>query len=269
MLMSLTACSSCSGKEQPIAEPTPEVTTVVEQPTPEVKAEPTVAPTPEKKEPEPEVVQKPEAEPTAEPKPEPTVEPTPEPKVEEVKAVSLEAKVGGNHNVGDTLSASDFTVTVKMSDGSTLKNPAGWQADKLTLDSESTKITVTYGELSSTVTVKAVAQQAQQPAPEPQQPARKYPASAYEPISQQAKEDFYNHTISHGAQTFEVINSYNERWDCVGWPMENGDYIAFFGIHYYEQFGKWGIVYGTPKTSGIQNIGPYNGTLEFLYDALE
>ncbi len=72
-----------------------------------------------------------------------------------VTVASVSATVSGTHYIGDTLSGSDFTVTVKMSNGSTLTNPAGWSAAPLTLSAASTNITVTYGGVSGVVTVSA------------------------------------------------------------------------------------------------------------------
>lgn len=156
---------------------------------------------------EPEVVAEPdEPEVVAEPdKPEVVAEP--EPEKEPATAVSISAKVSGTHYVGDTLTAADFTITVNMSDGSTVKNPAGWNADKLTLDSESTVITVTYNGLSTTVTVKAQQKQQaqpQQPATEPEpsvgEPpiAGGWPASAYGAVTDAAIADCYNYAVAHG-----------------------------------------------------------------------
>ncbi|GEM_PF-2417452 len=68
---------------------------------------------------------------------------------------SVSATVSGTHYIGDTLTGADFTVTVKMSDGTTLTNPAGWAAAPLTLSAASTNITVTYGGVSGVVTVSA------------------------------------------------------------------------------------------------------------------
>lgn len=93
---------------------------------------------------------------------------------------SITAKVSGTHYVGDTLSGSDFTVTVTMSDGSTLTNPAGWSASPLKLSAESNKITVSYSSISSTITVKASKKAAAKPAEnKPAAPAKTY-SSDYE-----------------------------------------------------------------------------------------
>lgn len=93
---------------------------------------------------------------------------------------SITAKVSGTHYVGDTLSGSDFTVTVTMSDGSTLTNPAGWSASPLKLSAESNKITVSYSGISSDITVKASKKAAAKPAEnKPATPAKTY-SSDYE-----------------------------------------------------------------------------------------
>lgn len=93
---------------------------------------------------------------------------------------SITAKVSGTHYVGDTLSGSDFTVTVTMSDGSTLTNPAGWSASPLKLSAESNKITVSYNGILSAITVKASKKAATKPAEnKPAAPAKTY-SSDYE-----------------------------------------------------------------------------------------
>ncbi len=74
---------------------------------------------------------------------------------EAVTVQSVSAVVNGTHYVGETLSGSDFTVTVTMSDGSTLTNPAGWSANPLSLTSTSNLITVAYSGASVTITVNA------------------------------------------------------------------------------------------------------------------
>lgn len=80
---------------------------------------------------------------------------------------SVSVTVSGTHYIGDTLTGADFTVTVKMSDGTTLTNPAGWAAAPLTLSAASTNITVTYGGVSGVVTVNASERPTQ---PQPQNP---------------------------------------------------------------------------------------------------
>ena len=82
---------------------------------------------------------------------------------------SVSATVSGTHYIGDTLTGADFTVTVKMSDGTTLTNPAGWAAAPLTLSAASTNITVSYGGVSGVVTVNASERPTQ---PQPQNPGQ-------------------------------------------------------------------------------------------------
>lgn len=72
-----------------------------------------------------------------------------------VTVQSIKASVSGTHYIGDTLTGTDFAVTVTMSDGSTLTNPAGWSANPLTLSGMSNQITVAYEGVSTTITVKA------------------------------------------------------------------------------------------------------------------
>jgi uncharacterized protein YkwD len=76
-----------------------------------------------------------------------------------VVPVSITATVSGTHYIGDSLTGADFTVTVKMSDGSSLTNPAGFTATPLTLSGVTNSITVAYSAegktVSTTITVKA------------------------------------------------------------------------------------------------------------------
>lgn len=69
--------------------------------------------------------------------------------------VSMTATVNGSFNIGDTLTAANFTITVNMSDGTVLTNPPGFAADPLTLTQASNIINVAYGVLTTTVTVPA------------------------------------------------------------------------------------------------------------------
>ncbi len=227
--------SEPEGKPQePVAEPEP-----TQKPEPEVTPEP---------EPVVEPVVESEPEPVAEPeptqKPEPVVES--EPEAEPVTAVSITAKVSEKHTVGETLSATDFTITVNMSDGSTVKNPAGWNANPLTLSSESTVITVTYNGLSTTVTVTA-SQPAQQPAvqepqPEPQPsvgepplPSGGWPASAYGPVTDAAIADCYNYALAHGWTA-----EYRSTDAFVGW---SGYVYVKNGVEFLFDMGDFLITY--------------------------
>lgn len=75
-----------------------------------------------------------------------------------VLPVSIEAVVGGKHYLGDTLSAKDFTITVKMSDGSVLTNPSNWSAWPLKLVDTVTNITVKYQNVSCIINVDFLAE---------------------------------------------------------------------------------------------------------------
>ncbi len=101
--------------------------------------------------------------PTKYPTPVPTK--VPETTEEEDRVKSITASVSGSHYIGDTLTGADFTVTVTMSDGTTLTNPAGWSASPLALTGETNKVTVSYQGVSTTVTVKAAKRPAAMPAP--------------------------------------------------------------------------------------------------------
>ncbi len=140
-----------SEEETNTEESTPEETSP-EETTPE---ETTPAPTtPEPTTPEPTTPEPTTPEPTT---PEQT---TPAPKEPEttpapVTAVSITGKVNGTHYIGDTLSAGDFVITVTMSDGSTLTNPAGFAVSPLTLSAATNTLTCAYGGVSGTFTVNA------------------------------------------------------------------------------------------------------------------
>ena len=100
---------------------------------------------------------------------------------------SIHANVKGNHYIGDVLSASDFTITITMSDGSTRKNPAGWSADKLYLEHSVNEITVTYQGLSTTVIVNAAERPVETQAPVPEESSTE--ESVKESSSQQPTQD--------------------------------------------------------------------------------
>lgn len=100
---------------------------------------------------------------------------------------SIHANVKGNHYIGDVLSASDFTITITMSDGSTRKNPAGWSADKLYLEHSVNEITVTYQGLSTTVIVNAAERPVETQAPVPEESSTE--GSVTESSSQQPTQD--------------------------------------------------------------------------------
>lgn len=195
--------------------------------------------------------------------------------LKKVEAVSIEATVNGTHNVGDTLSAKDFTVTINMSDGSKVKNPAGWTANPLVLSSESTAIMVAYNGLSTKITVKAnpVAVQQQPAAPKPEA-KRPYPDSAYEPISQKARDDFYAYAYAHGYETYwykDVLGRMHENAAKYNIDTETGEtYMDYaFLIDYYSNSNVWVVQYATPHDGWeIHETREYTGTLEFLYKLL-
>ena len=196
-----------------------------------------------------------------------------------VEAVSIEAKVNGSHNIGETLSAKDFTITVNMSDGTKKKNPAGWTANPLALTTESTEITVAYNGLTTKVTVKAnaaVVEQPEQTQPEAPKPEvkRPYPDSAYEPISQKAREDFYAYAYARGYETWwyeDPLGGMHENAVKYNIDAETGEtYMDYaFLVDYYESADKWVIQYATPYDEWeIHEIPFYTDTLEFLYKLL-
>lgn len=88
----------------------------------------------------------------------------------DVTVQSIKASVSGIHYIGDTLTGADFSVTVTMSDGSTLTNPAGWSASPLMLSGTSNQVTVSYEGASTTITVKASQRPAETTAPPQPQP---------------------------------------------------------------------------------------------------
>ena len=69
----------------------------------------------------------------------------------------LDVIITNGHFIGDVLTAEDFTITVEMSDGSVLTNPAGWGATPLALNAESNEILVAYDILNTVVIVPATA----------------------------------------------------------------------------------------------------------------
>jgi len=78
-----------------------------------------------------------------------------------VEATDISAKyIGGDKAVGESVSTSDFEVMITMNDGTTLSS--GFSISPTTLSSVSNSIVVSYGSVSTTVTVKAI-----EPATEP------------------------------------------------------------------------------------------------------
>lgn len=93
-----------------------------------------------------------------------------------VTPIRISASTRGNFYTGDTLNAADFIIHVTMSDGSVVKNPAGWSADPLYLSGENNTIRVTYAGLSTDCTVQAVERPADPPAVAETAPVRQEPA---------------------------------------------------------------------------------------------
>lgn len=143
--------------EETTEAPTPTPTEAPSAP-PTPTAAPTATPTPV---------------PTATPTPVPTTPPTPTPVPEPTKApvtvASVTGKVNGTHYIGDTLSAGDFVITVTMSDGSVITNPAGFGVSPLKLSAASNTLTATYQGVSGQFTVTATERPAE-PTPVPQPP---------------------------------------------------------------------------------------------------
>ncbi len=169
------------------------------------------------------------------------------------------------HNVGDTLSAKDFTVTVNMSDGSKVKNPAGWTANPLVLSSESTEITVAYNGLSTKITVKANPAAVQQQPTRAQQPeaqqTKKWPASAYEPVNKKAYNDIYDYAYAHG-----YVEKCDSKTGYDIWYMskDNDDSCIFVVL----TDKGWLASYWKSKSSGGSYHEEFLGTatLEHVYD---
>ena len=157
--------------EEPTAEESEEPT-AEEETTPETTAEPTTA---EPTTPEPTTAEPTTPEPTT---PEPTtaepttVAPTKPPETKPVEttpavvAKSITGSVNGTHYIGDNLSAADFTITVTMSDGSKLTNPAGFAVSPLNISSATTTFTCAYADVSGTFSYTA----SEKPATQPTQP---------------------------------------------------------------------------------------------------
>lgn len=60
-----------------------------------------------------------------------------------------------NRYIGDSLSASDFTIMINMSDGTSITNPEGWEAEPLVLNGKSNDVKVSYEGLTTIVNVSA------------------------------------------------------------------------------------------------------------------
>ena len=168
------------------------------------------------------------------------------------------------HNVGDTLSAKDFTVTINMSDGSKVKNPAGWTANPLVLCSESTEITVAYNGLSTKITVKANPAAVQQQPTQAQQPeaqqTQKWPASAYEPIGNKAADDIYDYSYTKGYVAKCDSSSGYDIW----YVSKDDDDSCLFVVH---ETDGWAVVYWKSKSNDSYHSEKINApsTLEHVY----
>lgn len=246
MLLSLVGCS-CSNKaieEPPVAQPTPVVVS--------------------------------------------TPEPTPEPVVEEPVPESISVSVVDvEREIGTFLNRKDVTVTITMSDGSE-KIVTDWKCNTLLLSEEENIITITYEDLSTEVTVITIVPEPEEPeptpeptpdpAPEPvapqpeptQEPAPQpevqhpYPESAYQPISQQAKDDFYAYAQARGYILKQTTTpeghpyDYVELDDIVGVPS---NYIAI-----NSSPKGWVIEYAKHEDADFLYQVYYTGSLEFLYE---
>lgn len=85
-------------------------------------------------------------------------------------AISIAAAVANKtFYIGDTITGSDFTITVTYDNGRVDINPSGWTAVPLELTSESNDIIISYEGLTTVVTVNA------QPAPTPVPPVKENP----------------------------------------------------------------------------------------------
>lgn len=271
LMVGLVGCSSCSAvtdgesppssvvivdpEPQPVVEPVinPEPEPVVEPEPAVVEPDPEPEPEPAVVEPEPEPVPEPQPEPEPEPVPEPEPQPQPEPQpVVPATPVSISATVKSmERHVGDQLNASDFTVTVTMSDGSTVKNPNGWTANPMTLASESNVITISYNGLTTTVTVPAVAVSIGEPPlpPEPQ-PAVGPPVS---PTSESQVYDWAVANYGWSYYTFDLGNGPS----CI---LKKGPYkadVIIFGPGDYDAcvYTETGVVY---SYTGSDLTGFYN-----------
>lgn len=205
-------------------------------------------------EPEP-VVPEPEPVPQPHPEPQPAiVDPEPQP-VAPATPVSISATVKSmERHVGDQLNTSDFTVTVTMSDGSTVNNPNGWTANPMTLASESNVITISYSGLTTSVTVPAVVVSIGEPPlpPEPQpQPANTPPAR---PTSESQVFDWAVANYGWSYKSYEFGNG-------PYYVIEKGPYqaeVLIFGPGDYDAYVSTdtGVIYA--YTNGSDLTGFYN-----------
>lgn len=221
-----------------------------------------------------------------------TPEPTPEPVVEEPVPESISVSVVDvEREIGTFLNRKDVTVTITMSDGSE-KIVTDWKGNTLLLSEEENIITITYEGLSTEVTVMAIVPEPEEPEPTPeptpdptpattpeptpepvapqpeptQEPAPQpevqhpYPESAYQPISQQAKDDFYAYAQARGYVYKTDVSSEGHPYDYVEKDdVPDTDYV---GINYTV---GWCVMYARCDDADIMSKNNYTGTLEFLY----
>ncbi len=156
--------------------------------------------------------------------------------------VSISATVQSTErHVGDQLNTSDFTVTVTMSDGSTVNNPSGWTANPMTLASESNVITISYSGLTTSVTVPATMASISAPplSPGPQ------PVTGL-PVRPTSESQFFDWAVANYGW------SYNARFI-------NGDYFYTIRKGNYEVIL---VVFGPGDYDASVHIP---GTDQFLY----
>ncbi len=204
-------------------------------------------------EPEPVVA---EPEPAPKPDPEPVItDPEPQPVVP-ATPVSISATVKSmERHVGDQLNTSDFTVTVTMSDGSTVNNPNGWTANPMTLASESNVITISYSGLTTSVTVPAVAVSIGEP-PLPPQPAVGPPAR---PTSES---QVYDWAIANYGWSYKMYDFGNGPY----YVIEKGPYeanVVVFGPGDYDAYisTDYQLLYNGQYLSDLTELCNYIMTL--------
>ena len=139
----------------------------------------------------------------------PTEEPTTEEPVTPAPVVPerISASVNGRHFSGDELSASDFAVSVYMSDGSV--HSSGWTAQPLVLGAGSNRITVSYTGNGKTVSTVVEVYAENRPEPTTEEPTTPEPTTL-EPTTErptQPPED--EKVIDASAYSYMVGNTYS------------------------------------------------------------
>ena len=123
--------------------------------------------------------------------------------------------------IGDTLTASDFTIIVKMSNGAEWVNPPGWSAYPLTLTNNVNDITVVFNSVSTTIQVNAVDRPAAAPAtPEQTESVVETPTQPPAPASN-------NRYWSDGANTIEIFEENYAGQIVYGVHLTFSDYSRF------------------------------------------